>query len=260
MSVKKMVIYVDSETGEVIRQRSFSHTPKAQQNPKQFFWLFYRIGERFPYSGSEIVAISRLVQNMGENNVLMRNRKDLISKAMLPLCVAEEKTLGYKRIKAWKQSGLLLETDGAFYLNSQVVRKGSLRSVNREELGNAGVRIVRICYDGIQEMAKGSMVRKLGKLVALLPYLNLEHNVLSDNIDELEWDKVEPLPPERIAAIWGNKTTSSRFVENYLLETRIQIRGHEQNIVKLVGEKYMINPRIFYGGSQFKEVLKNFSE
>lgn len=261
MSVKKIVMYVDEETGEVIKKTQKKVSDIGQKSkPDRFFWLFFKITDPLPYTGAEIAGLSGVVRKMRPDNILTWNGKEPADKTELALRIAGDKTTGYKRIIEWKKTGLLLENDGVFSLNPQVVRKGNLRGIDRVGMQLNLIEKIKIAYDGIDAVVKYASLNKLGKLTSLIPHLNLEHNIISDYPYETEWDDVVPMSPLEISKAWGNKTCSVKNVNSYLLEPRIVIRGHEQAMVKLIDGKYVINPRIFYGGSQFQEVAKKFSE
>ena len=253
MAKKKIVLYVDDDTGEILRQFNVRSKPRSDQKIKQFFWLFYEPHTTLSYSGKEFLVLTQLASKMGEDNLLLRNSRTPFDKSTLVSIVASNKNAGYICLKKWRESELLLEKDGKFYFNSSVVRRGSLpNDVPAEKM--------RIAYDGVQAVVEGTSFRRLALLVSLIPYLNLEHNVISDDTFEWDWKNVTPLSDLEIVERLGLLPSTAKRIPSYLLEPVITIRGHRQKMVALVDGKYVLNPRIFYGGSHFKEVLKNFSD
>lgn len=253
MSQKKIVLYVDEDTGEVLRQFNVAPRPKSDQKLKQFFWLLYEPHTTLPYSGKEFLALTQLASKMDENNLLMRNSRTPFDKTTLLDIVASSKNAGYVCLKKWKESGLLFEKDNKFYFNPNMVRKGSLSD-------NIPSEKMRIAYDGVQAVVADISFRRLALLVSLIPYLNLEHNIISDDTFEWNWEDATPLSDLEIAERLNLLPSSAKRIPSYLLEPVITIRGHRQKMVALVDGKYVLNPRIFYGGSHFKEVAKNFSD
>lgn len=251
MTQKKIILYVDEDTGEVLRQFNVAPKPKTDQKLKQFFWLFYEPHTLLSYSGKEFLVLTQLASKMDTDNLLMRNSRTPFDKSTLLNVIASSKNAGYVCLKKWKEAGLLFEKDNKFYFNPDIVRKGSLPD-------NISSEKMRIAYDGVWAVATEVSFRRLSMLTSLIPYLNLEHNIISDDTFEWNWENVTPLSDLEIAERLGLLPSSAKRIPTYLLEPVITIRGHRQPMVKLLDDKYVVNPRIFYGGSHFKEVAKNF--
>ena len=259
MSLKKVVLYVDEDTGEIVRQYETAKEQKIRQDPDKFFWFFYKVLQPIHYSGSDFLVISRLAKKMTPNNTIAYNTATPIkSKADLALRLASSKNTGYAKLKEWEDLGLIIKNDDLYFFNNEIIRKGSIRDLTLMELRNQMKAKVKVAYDGVEAVRSATSCRRLAMLVSLIPYLNLEHNVISEAIFEWEWEDVTPLSDLEIAERLGLLPSSAKRIPAYLLEPIITIRGHRQPMVKLLDGKYVVNPRIFYGGSHFKEVAKKF--
>lgn len=261
MALKKVTLYVDEDTGEVVRQYESAKQEKLRQDPDKFFWFFYKVLQPIHFSGSDFKVLSALAKKMTADNMLTYNTVTPIdSKGDLALRLASSKNAGYIKLKEWEENGLICENNGVYFLNKETIRKGSIRGLTMMELRNQMKAKVKVSYDGVDAVLKGTSFRRLALLVSLIPYLNLEHNVISDAVFEWEWKDVTPLSDLEIVERLGLLPSTAKRIPSYLLEPIITIRGHRQKMVALVDGKYVLNPRIFYGGSHFKEVLKNFSD
>lgn len=261
MSLKKVVLYVDEDTGEIVRQYETAKEQKIRQDPDKFFWFFYKVLQPLHYSGSDFLVISNLAKKMMPNNVISYNTATPIkSRSDLALRLASSQNMGYSKLKEWEESGLIIKKGELYFLNAEIIQKGSIRGLTMMELRNQMKAKVKVSYDGVDAVLKGTSFRRLALLVSLIPHLNLEHNVISDAIFEWNWEDATPLSDLEIAERLNLLPSSAKRIPSYLLEPVITIRGHRQKMVALVDGKYVLNPRIFYGGSHFKEVAKNFSD
>lgn len=139
---------------------------------------------------------------------------------------------------------------GIMNINSRVCHKGKLKNSLKG-------KSVRVFEDGIQKIYKSSLPKehkRLGIFIQLLPYLNIQHNILCFNVDEERPRKIEPLSIQDICCIVGHKLKNARRLESDLIKTTVGDEALVMKHTKYCSIVYSINPRMFYKGNDIKEL------
>ena len=110
----------------------------------------------------------------------------------------------------------------------------------------------RVFRNAIKHMYNNSTPREhggMGELFRLVPYLNINYNILCHNIEETNIDYVEPLVRSEICEILRPGSDYGRKIiknfDKYMLKNQ-PVFGSFNAIEE---EHYFINPRILYGGN-----------
>lgn len=163
--------------------------------------------------------------------------------------------LDRKQVRQTKEKlislGLITITEqGHIEVSPRYCNKGSLTKKDKE-----GRNTVRVFEDGIQSLYKATLPKehkRVGLLVPLLPYLNIQHNILCHNIEEQQASRIEPLTIQDICNIVGYNVVNARRLEKELIgvtvgqEPCFMVSIHSYAVI------YTINPRLFYRGSDVK--------
>lgn len=147
---------------------------------------------------------------------------------------------------------------GIMHINTKHCHKGKLKNSLKGES-------VRVFEDGIKKIYKGSLPqqhKKLGMFMQLLPYLNIQHNVLCFNVQEEQLREIKPLSIQDICHIVGYSVAQARRLERELITTTVgeesAMMVHWHNFAYV----YSINPKVFYRGNDMeslKSVINLFS-
>lgn len=125
------------------------------------------------------------------------------------------------------------------------------------------IEAVRELYESVP----ASKHRHLGYIFQMLPYVNLEYNILSFMPDETNINAIEPMTVDEFCSLIGVVTEKrSRIIKEYS-EIVLPVRGHLERFCSFVLDglnidraKIFINPHIMYRGSNWErvEVLGSF--
>jgi len=151
--------------------------------------------------------------------------------------------------------GLITETPDGIYVNKDYCIKGQIGESFKK-------RCAKVYTDGIRSMYLKSLPREhkfIGKVIVLLPYINIENNVLcsmedilKDNIDNIE----HPLSSMDISILFGENPKSRN---NYhTLKKLTNITVGDSGLFAIVTIKdvnvAVMNPSVFYKGKNAKSM------
>lgn len=164
--------------------------------------------------------------------------------------------LSRNHVTKFKQNLIKLEIlsidseTGIMHINTRYCHKGKLKNSLKGES-------VRVFENGIQTTYKNSLPKehkKLGMFIQLLPYLNIQHNVLCFNVEEEQPKEIKPLSIQDICRIVGYQVKNARRLERELITITVgeepALMLHWHNLAYV----YSINPKIFYRGNDMKSL------
>lgn len=152
---------------------------------------------------------------------------------------------------------------GALVLNEEIFKRG--RRVHGDR-----VPCERIFQNGVRrlyEAANGKYHKQMGYLFELLPYINIEYNVLCWNSYEKDIHNIKPLSLADFCELVGYSHDNIDKLKKIYSGIRFPVGDREELFCKLVYDgihsnraKICINPRILYSGTRPKrsEVLELF--
>ena len=153
-------------------------------------------------------------------------------------------------------------TDGTLLLNRDVFKRGHLSKEYQE--------LQRAYFEGIRKLYRATPTNKhrlLGLVFKLIPFVNIEFNIVCENPDETELDAVRPLSIKQICEIVGYDFSEIYRLKDELFQIRFPVGGHLELFCALVqwGAKaeqtrMFVNPHVFYCGSNYEcvELLGRF--
>ena len=154
---------------------------------------------------------------------------------------------------------LLKEIDKHIYINNNVFYRG--REKEYKKLTDKKLKdFTRLYIKTTRDLYKNIGTRSYNKLAIaykLLPHVNWKYNILCNNINEINKDKIEPLTIENVIHIIGyNKNQISRFKKDFY-----GIKYKEKQLFKTIqnDENYnnsftIVNPLLYYRGNDIKEL------
>lgn len=170
------------------------------------------------------------------------NRKDLEN--LLGLSEREFKNT----IKILTESGLLI-FDGKYYkVNTTIITRG--KTNHKKGYTRVFFNSVRYLYTNCKPIQH----KQLYYLFMILPYVNVQHNVVCSNIDEEMQEKIEALNVKDMCDICSyNRHDSTKFKNNLL---KFKIDGKDVVIISYRGggEFIRINPSVYYAGTRIGDL------
>lgn len=150
------------------------------------------------------------------------------------------------------------DSDGAIHSNNTIFHRGKIDKSQKyaiyQKFYTQGVR-------KLYEASKPSQHKNLGYIFKLLPYINLQYNVLCFNPFEQELNKIEfMMVAEFCEKIHYSKSNINKLISIYK-SLRFDMEGQQQKFIGIVNNELdyasgqiFINPRVLFCGDDFKRV------
>lgn len=163
-----------------------------------------------------------------------------------------------------KDARYLEEKDGVFYL-CNVFHKGSLSRRKFQNINLLNVPRMRALYATALSSDQKFIHRSIGSIIALMPYIHKEYNVLCKNPKASSAEEIEPLTDADICRLLGYGIhNAQRTMESIMRDIHacpIKVDGRLQYFLARVEEngqvQYIVNPHFIYIGRHPSNVLKN---
>ncbi len=152
----------------------------------------------------------------------------------------------------------LVEKDGALYLaNHETFFRGKKDRKNHSQFWKTYLLAVRCLYNATDVRQH----KALGRVFQLLPFINIEFNILAHDIEETDLDAVKPMTLfelcQELGVDWSHV---NRLLALYRSLT-FTVGDHKEKFVSVVFDgvdrrnaHVFINPRILYSGSDYRKV------
>lgn len=160
--------------------------------------------------------------------------------------------------KLYEEELIFRDKDGHIYINSDYCYKGD---INNNKLYKK--EYTRIFNDSIRELYNKTQDprehKSLGRIILLLPYVNVYHNIICLNIKEKDMEKLILPNSEQMDIIFH--TSHRNYIR--LTEDLFKLSVNGEPVVLCINHKnarmYAINPKIYYGGTRLSD-LKELSD
>lgn len=224
-----------------------------------FFYFYDRMGEidipinikaRFLYLCTFVAYNGYLVAKWEKDMRYLTplTRKDLENK--LGLGDREFKTT----IKTLVDCGLLISDDKYYKVNEDIIVRGE----TKERVG-----YTRVFFNGVRELYEGCKPiqhKQLYYLFMVLPYINLQHNVLCSNIEEQMYQNVKILNMKDVCKIVGYDINNYSKLQKNLLKFKINNRDVLSITLRGDGSFIKINPAVYYAGTRVEDLKSLMGE
>ena len=141
---------------------------------------------------------------------------------------------------------------GGLYLVKGFFARGGLKKkqfIQYQRIYNKGVR-------KLYEAAKRKYHAQLGYIFMMIPYINIEHNVLCWNPLEKDMEKVRPMTPKEFCTQIENSTKNLSRLMNQYKDITFDVDGKQEYFCKVMSEWnnqkngiICVNPAVIYAGS-----------
>ena len=161
-------------------------------------------------------------------------------------------------------SYLSADHDGDLHINTSVFRRGALPK--KDGLG----AFQKVYIEAIRNLYRATPIsnhKQLGYIFLMLPYINIQYNVLCKNPYETDILHVEPLTVREFCELIGHSySTVARLREAYS-RIRFTVNGQQELFCAFVSDgnslddaRIFVNPHVFYSGTDPErvEVLGHF--
>lgn len=145
------------------------------------------------------------------------------------------------------------DNDGHIMINTKYCYRGSITNNNDYKK-----EYTRIFNNSIQELYQNSgdprEHKLLGKLIFILPYINVYHNIICLNIKEKNIDKLILPNSIEMDTIFNTSERNSNKIIKELMTLTVRGEPALLNISHNMAKMYAVNPRIYYGGINVKNI------
>ena len=161
-------------------------------------------------------------------------------------------------------SYLSADENGDLHINTSVFRRGALPK--KDGLG----AFQKVYIEAIRNLYRATPVsnhKQLGYIFLMLPYINIQYNVLCKNPYETDIFHVEPLTVREFCELIGHSySTVARLREAYS-RIRFMVNGQQELFCAFVSDgsslddaRIFVNPNVFYSGTDPErvEILGHF--
>lgn len=276
---------IDNETGEVLKTISAVfpvgsriETPKQQQRNKELRerqkqqeirkMLYRNNNPKFTFIQAEHHYKDINPENVGrlmflstylgyDSNVLLMTQKTELHKKDLPNLMNLSNTTFLRFWNDVNGKYLTENADGYVCITNDFFARGRLTKIHTE-WQKLYVGAMRNLY----HMLPTSGHRYIGFLFQMLPFVNIEYNILCHNPYETDIEKIIPLTLSEFCLACGYKTAEqrARLIKKYS-HIQFDIDGHKElfcsfvtNLANIDDSKIYINPNVLYKGSKWDEV------
>lgn len=161
-------------------------------------------------------------------------------------------------------SYLTVDHDGDLHINTSVFRRGALPK--KDGLG----AYQKVYIEAVRNLYRATPIsnhKQLGYIFLMLPYINIQYNVLCKNPYEPDIANIEPLTVREFCELIGHSySTVARLREAYS-KIRFTVNGQQELFCAFVSDgsnlddsRIFVNPHVFYSGTDPErvEVLGHF--
>lgn len=192
-----------------------------------------------------------------KRNKLMKTQKTQMRREDLPEVLGLSDTAVYEFVREVSPAYIMEDDAGFLYSNAEIFVRGALK---RREYTS----YQKFYRDGIQKIYRSvekSQHRYLGYMFQMLPYINVEFNILCHNPDETDLDKIHPLTIGEFCNEIGFDVSHLNRLKNTYSKLRFDVDGKQVRFCAFVtdgGERkdmrIFINPRVLYAGTNYDKV------
>ncbi len=147
--------------------------------------------------------------------------------------------------KLIKINAIRIDENKRIILNKKHCFKGKIVGKSNE--------FIRTFEKGIRDLyinSESKEHKKLGNFINLIPYLNIQHNVLCFNPTVENHLEIEPLKIQDICSICSYSVSNAKRLESDLLKITVSGQPLLMKHIKFNGTIFTVNPKIFYRGNQ----------
>ena len=244
------------------QEQKIKHYFASKRNDQPYYFVSrgYEFGRLSPESLARLIYLNSYL-NLGGNKLVRSQRASMKRKDLAAVLKVSPSTVtGF-----WKEvhpEYLYEDDDGLILSNKALFIRG-------KGIQNSSMKFFVNGIKAIYERTPNTQHRYLGYVFQLIPYINIEFNILCKNPFETELKYIEQLTVGEYCELIGyDKTHLNRLLRAYK-QLRFTVDDHEERFVSLVYDgvdknnaRLFINPNVLYSGKSRErvEVLGSFCQ
>lgn len=270
--VLKTIAYTNLDTGEIFNVNQIAEIKeiiKVDNNFKNirgtnnyindnlgyYFHLLYSNVLSLNLESQYLVRFLKLCCYIDYNNKLVTGRtrgKKIKANELENILILSRNETSKTKTYLINQGLIKIDDNKTIEVNTDYVKRGPLKGKLLD------MDVVRIFNDGFNKLYDGVKPRqhkKLAVFIKILPYLNIQHNIICSNPREKDPQFIKPLSWTALGRLIGLSEASIKRLRNELWDFKI-----DENVV--IGEfstfscakSIVINPEIYYKGNNIENL------
>jgi len=224
-------------------------------------YFFVSTGEQFkdisPESVTRLIYLNTFIRYDSNNKLMLTERTPMQRKHLHTVLGVSEATIS----RFWRETCpkyICETTDGIILTNADMFIKGNLKH------SKDFVFYQKFFIDGIRKLYKSVNKRhhkQLGYIFKLLPYINVEHNLICYDQLETDLDKIELISISNFCELIHYDISHLNKLIKIFNDITFDVNGKQERFCSIVysglnrkNAKIFINPHIFYAGTNYEHV------
>ena len=249
----------NKELEEEKKRRRVANTPLGR------YYFFVPVDERFVGIKPETVTkLIYLITFLGYDGVLMRTRRRQMKIQDLHDVLGVSKATVTRFWGEVSPKYLYQNDEGAVCVNASIFIRQKMKRKQYTAYQKFYVDGVRTLYKAVPVSAH----RRLGHLFQLLPYINMEYNVLCwpECVEEKDPEKIRLLSIAEFCRLIGYDVRHFNELASGYREARFQAESHTEHFcvfryerIEQKTAKIIVSPYVMYNGSDYRMVSQFLS-
>lgn len=258
------VVITETEYKDRKRKEYFKKKLKNKEYAKYgpfLFLVFSRVEELFPDLNNKAISMLIMLSSfLDYDNVLRKANNELMYRKDLAKILDTSESTVVRFVRSLKAENILIiNKDSTMQINSKRIYRGHLKG----NINNANYYTTRIYINSCRELyysCNKSDRAKLSYIYRLLPWINLEHNILCWNPNETNIDNLSLMSlgdyAEEIGFGRENSTKLSKELFSFKLYGKPVILLVYSGDIKRAS--VLVNPSLLYSGHDVGYMRKLF--
>lgn len=277
MNTKDLVVF-NKNTGEIIdgitiltpedkllqrqminlkKQKEINWISSGEEN-----FIFHLFNKHFDdLSSQSIVRLIYIATYIDySNNILCYDNKVLLTKKDIKKLMLLSDSVFKRWFNEMINKKYIIQKENNFYITDKYFRKGQLNK-NLSDYKNS--RYTRIYINAVRKLyltTKSTSHSVLGYIFQLIPFVNLQWNIVCNNPLEPDKDLINPLTIGEFCDIIGYDKKNAKRLIKIIASIKFEWKNKIQRFCSYIYDSditnmmIFINPNIFYSGDNFSEV------
>lgn len=194
-----------------------------------------------------------------DSDVLMKNDTAPLLKSDLTEYLKIKRGQVYNFLEEVSPQYLRVNDDGTISANVDIFSKGKLTKEQKRE-SRSRIKVYQKSIRRLYEAADKTQHKHLGRIFQIIPFINMEFNIVCHNPQEKELDYIEPMSIrefcEEIDFDYSHVNRLKDTFRNVKFEVTYRRQKTKQPFVSTGKDDnvIIINPRVMYSGSDYNRV------
>lgn len=209
-----------------------------------------------PETVTRLIYLSTYMLRYNSNKLMLTERTPMRRKDLISVLGVSDSSAR----RFWREVSpdyIKEDSSGLIFTNADIFKRGKLN----KHIDNPYLKMYINGVRKLYKSANGEYHKQLGYLFKLLPFINIEYNILCTNPLETDIEKIKPISISDFCNLIGYDVSNISRLLNIYRKVRFDVEGKQERFCSLVYDgidrysaKIIINPHILYSGSDYNAV------